>query len=196
MADGVSTASERSVAGLLGNWAAIDRRARLICDQGLGHIWSNAAAREDMSGHHDLVVEAMRFGHSDPALDRRLADHVRVLGAEPQAFCLPLQSGEGHIVFKGQEIGRSARARYIGLTYHRTGDKEQLRYADLENAFALGRAEHLVLLQILKGLTAQQAAQNLDLPLAQVQAQIRQVYAHIGVRSRAALFRRLGAYQV
>lgn len=194
MAGGLAS-GQRSISGLIANWAAIERRARLITDHLLACLWSNAAARADAAAHRDIRLDNGRLGHADAALEARLGHFVRACGAEPQSHCLPVAGGEGHILLRAQEIGRSAHARYIGITFHRTTDREAMRYADLESAFGLASGEHLLLLQLLRGQTAAQAASTLGISEALARTQMRRLYQRLNVTSRAALFRKLGAYQ-
>ena len=106
-------------------------------------------------------------------------------------LCLKAQDGDGHLLFRAQELTRDYGPQCFGIRFHRSGSEFRARYVDLDIAFNLTRSEHRVLLQLADGRSAEEAARNLGVATETARSHIRQIYAKLNVSSREELFSRI-----
>jgi DNA-binding CsgD family transcriptional regulator len=168
----------------------------MIVDDELRSIWCNRPAQLLLDQRRDIEVRdgilATTLAGNQPALTAFIAD----CGGSIASFCLACEDGDGHILFRAQEIGNAYFRRYFGIYFYRSGSGFKVRYADLDKVFNLTQAEHRVLLRLLEGETADEVAANFRVSVETTRSHIRQIYSKIGVTSREGLFSRLRPYRV
>lgn len=177
-------------------WMERDELPRIVIGPEMKLIWANSAAERDLERRKDVELRGGHFVTTDPSRQMALVDFVQTCGSAFSNWCLPCEDGDGHIVIRAQEILHEGGERAFGLIFHRTGSDCQIRYARLEQVFHLTPAEHRVLLRMLDGRTAEEAAGDLGISIETARSHIRQIYAKLGVRSREGMFRRIRPYRI
>jgi len=182
-------------AALVACWAESDATPRLILDAKLRPVWLNQAARSQLERRRDLELREGVLSTTNGSYQADLAAFVTGCGRELSAFCLPCDDGDGHVLFRGQEIEHSD-GRFFGLIFYRSGSEFSARYADLDTVFQLTQSEHRVLQQMIEGHTADEISSNLYVSIETTRSHIRQIYLKLNVTSREGLFSRIRPYRV
>lgn len=178
------------------NWSAQDSIPRLIVTDSLVHCWANAAALLELARRRDIGLVSDRLITIDPMHQPALSSFAHGCGPDLACFSLPCGDGDGHVLFRGQEIGRIGAVRYIGLNFLRAGRDFRSRYVDLDKIFGLTPGEHRVLQQLLSGRTAEEAASRLDVSVETARTHIRRIYAKLKVNSREGMFSRVSPHRI
>jgi DNA-binding CsgD family transcriptional regulator len=193
---GFNPPAKPSVAELLQQWMDRDLLPRLVVDEEMHILWSNREAGIQLGQRRDLETREGILCATNPAHQSMLEEFVANSGPTISTISLPCEDGDGHLLFRGVELGAGPRPRYFGLTFFRSGSEFAVRYADLERVFHLTRAEHVVLLELLAGNTADEIATKLKVSIETTRSHIRQIYSKLDVTSREGLFSRVRPYRV
>lgn len=182
-------------AALVASWADTDQTPRAIVDAKLRPVWMNQAARSQLERRRDVELREGTLFTTNSAYQGALASFVAGCDRELSGFCLPCDDGDGHVLFRGQEIEHSD-GRYFGLIFYRSGSEFSARYADLDTVFQLTQSEHRVLQQMIGGYTADEISNNLRVSIETTRSHIRQIYLKLNVTSREGLFSRIRPYRM
>lgn len=172
------------------NWLALDVWPRLCVAHDLRLLWHNTAAERLLAAGVHLQVEGGFLAAVNPA---HQADLDKLVHAPtPVAILRAFRCHENgdHFVIQAQGIGHHAGLPVKGLQVRPLRDDFGDRNFDhLRQLFKLTRAEYAVLLEMLRGNTADEISRHRASSVETVRTQIRQIYAKVGVSSRERLFR-------
>ena len=167
----------------------------MIVDAKLRIVWLNQAAQVQLERRRDLELREGILSTTNGSYQAALAAFINDSERELSAYCLPCDDGDGHVLFRAQEIEHSG-GRYIGLKFYRSGSEFSARYADLDTIFQLTQSEHRVLQQMIDGYTADEISSNLRVSIETTRSHIRQIYLKLNVTSREGLFSRIRPYRM
>ena len=169
-------------------WFAQDPAARLVVARDLT---VRAANRNALA----LIESANALQLRDGALsarDRRtLADLAAIVAdARPQARCVVIGAAVLVDVFALGGDSKSA----VALTLRDLRANVQIECADLEAMFSVTPGEHQVVVQLLKGFSSREIAQEFGKSILTVRTHVKRAYGKIGVKTRGQLFAKLLPY--
>lgn len=187
-------AAKPDAAKLALQWLELVGSAKLVVDPDLHVHWANPLAREWIAADGPLaqVGNQLYVGRSQ----RQLHSLIGRADTDLDGICVPIEGKGAHLLVCGRRISKRGEAPFYGLTIRRTDDLDAPRIFGVGDAFKLTVAEGRVLRHLLKGLTAQSIAEQLDVSVETVRTHIRRLYAKMEVGSREALFLRLRAFMV
>lgn len=172
------------------NWLALDAWPRLLTTADLHLRWQNVAAERLLAKGTHLRAEAGVLVTADAAHQHELEKLVRA--AEPAATlrAFRCQGDRDHFVIQVQSVGDGGGLPAIGLQVRPLREEFGDRNFDhLRHLFRLTKAEYAVLLEMLRGNTADEISRHRASSVETVRTQIRQIYTKVGVSSRERLFR-------
>lgn len=193
--------AEPPVDDLALRWLALDARARMIVDQDMRILWSNAAAETELDRRRDMEAEDGVLRTVNRGLQRALHGFFGTCAAEPTSWRLPRSDGDGHLIIRAQRLtsnglGDGAGLCTYGVLLFGTGSDFEPRYADLDRVFGLTASEYRVLQRMIRGDDANAVAAALDVSVETVRSHIRGIYAKVEVTSREGLFSKLRPYRL
>ena len=191
--DGAERQARSVVPHLALEWISLEPRPRLLITDELQILWSNPACQAELASRRDLENRDGLLAATNPTHQEELAAFVFRADAKLSTLALTSEDGKGHLVLRAQLVGRDTDGARIGLQFFRS-HQTAFDYADFERVFGLTRAEHLVLLLMLDGKTADEVSAEKQVSIDTVRSQIRQIYDKLGVSSREGLFRRIRPY--
>lgn len=176
-------------------FVAWDGVGRLAVDDSRRLLWANESGRHILE--QTAVIEVVNAVLVLPAND----DH--------EAFCQLLadaQCGAVHVLGLHRTtailVQRQGSIALRGTIAHcltiacASADPERLRYPDFRIMFGLTRAEDRTLSGLLSGSPVEEVAANHGVSIETVRTHVRRIYTKLGVRSREALFHKVGAYRM
>jgi DNA-binding CsgD family transcriptional regulator len=90
-------------------------------------------------------------------------------------------------------LGREAGGA-VALTLRDLKATVQIECADLESMFGVTHGEHQVIIQLLKGLSSREIAEEFGKSILTVRTHVKRAYGKIGVKTRGQLFAKLLPY--
>lgn len=177
------------------SWIDHDALPRVIVSGDLLILWANAAARAAFARRRDLESRLGALATVAPNHAEALQNFLAGVGAGVESLSLKRTDGDGHLVLRAQRIDWSADGIF-GITFHGTGADYQARYANLDVAFGLTRAELGVLSDLLDGRSAEAIAEGRSTSVETTRSHIRKIYAKVAVNSREALFHRVQSFRL
>ena len=176
---------------VLEGWLGMERRARLVVDDGMALYWCNAAGRALLERRDPLLLCGDVVRPRNPADSRRFQDFVTRAGGDISVLCLA-DHREAHLLTAAVRLP----GRFVGLTASFASDEIDRHWADLREAFGLTASERDIAQALASGLTAEHVAQELHTSVKTVRTHIRHVYSKLDVSSREELFRKLTPYMI
>ena len=82
----------------------------------------------------------------------------------------------------------------VALTLRDLGATVQIECAELESMFSVTPGEHQVIVQLLKGFSSREIAQEFGKSILTVRTHVKRAYGKIGVKTRGQLFAKLLPY--
>lgn len=195
-ADRNDYATSGSLGSALLNWADFDISPRVIVDANLMLVWANRAAVSQFSEQRDLINRNGQLTCTNPAHQQTLQEFVGDAERDIASLCLTCDDRQGHLVIRAQRICELSLRPTFGLTFYRSDDRFQARFADLQQVFQLTRAEHDTLQHMIDGHTAEEVANIKGVSIETIRSQIRQIYVKLNVKSREALFFRIRPFRL
>lgn len=172
------------------NWLALDVWPRLCVTHDLRLLWHNAAADRLLAAGVHLRNEGGFLAAANPAHQADLEKLVRAPTPAATLRAFRCHENVDHFVIQAHGIGHHAGLPAKGLQVRPLRDDLGERSFDhLRQLFKLTRAEYAVLLEMLRGNTADEISRHRASSIETVRTQIRQIYAKVGVSSRERLFR-------
>lgn len=179
---------------MLIRWADLEGRPRIILDEDLRLVWSNAAADDHLRAGGDVRLVGDRFEIAGAAEHAAFQRFVEASGPAMTAWSTP-QAGGGVIIFRAWRIDTDA-ADVIGLVFHPTGGDYVPRWADFGRALGLTASEQKIALRLLDGVKIETAAEDMGITTATARTHVRNLYQKLSISSREALFRLLAPFRV
>jgi DNA-binding CsgD family transcriptional regulator len=191
MIQSVDSCRAAGMDSLVLSWMESDQTCRVVVDDALDIVWANAAATAELSRNRGLDIHDGRLSAADPTQQVALVELFGRAASGPADCCLSCMEDDAHVILRIRPIGPPGAARLFGVTFRVSGPDYNARYLGLERAFGLTKAEYRILLRLLDGRTAEDAANDLGVGIETARSHIRQIYSKLRVRSREGLFRRI-----
>ena len=188
--------ARESVAGLAINLLQSDSLPRLFIDAERNVVWRNDAADALLADRSDVEIRGGQLVADDRGRHALLTEFLAQEGDGPRTLCLPCSDGDGHLVIQANNVGNGSGPHAVSLTIHLTGSRFEARYADLRAPFGLTNAEHQIVIQLVRGRTAEHIASDTGSSVGTVRTHIRNIYAKLDVSSREMLFYRLRPFRI
>ena len=170
-------------------WFAQDAAARLVVRRDLSIVIANRQAAAVLERTGPLGV---RDG-SLVARDRRSAGGLAALVAEAgraaRLAVITADSGAAMLI-EVAALGDDATCP-VGLVLRDPNAAVEVACADLEAMFGITPGEHQVLVQLLKGYSSREIAEQFGKSILTVRTHVKRAYGKIGVKTRGQLFARL-----
>ncbi|AJP73889.1 helix-turn-helix transcriptional regulator [Sphingomonas hengshuiensis] len=186
--------SEPAAQVLALKWISREARARILIDDHMRLLWANSGAQTLLEDGFVLALHAGRLKADSAATYDKLVDFIQNCGSTVSILLLPSKKG-GHLILRSQLLGREGERHFFGVQLSRTS-QYQPEYVDLSAAFGLTQAEHRMIMQLMRGQTADEIAALEGIAIGTVRTHIRHIYEKLNVTSREALFRVVGPYQL
>jgi DNA-binding CsgD family transcriptional regulator len=178
------------------NWPALwfsqDAAARLVVGRDLTVLVANSHA---LSVIENNCVLGLREG-ALTARDRKAAAELATVLAEagPQArFAVVGADGGAAVLVEAFTLGEGADAP-VALALRDLSTPVQIECADLESMFGVTPGERQVIVQLLKGYSSREIAEDFGKSILTVRTHVKRAYGKIGVKTRGQLFARLLPY--
>jgi len=175
-------------------WSDLEGRPRIILNDDLRLIWSNASAADLLREAVDVRLVGERFELVNSVEHAGFQRYVAASTDTMSAWCTP-QAEEGALIFRAWRIDTDA-PDVIGLVFHPTGGDYVPRWADFGRALGLTAAEHRISLRLLDGVKIETAAEDMGITTATARTHVRNLYQKLSIGSREALFRLLAPFRV
>lgn len=179
---------------LLMRWGDLEARARVILDDDLRLIWSNAVADA-------MFAEAADIRRAGDCVELpRPAEHEAfrkfIVASTPgiSGWCTP-RAREGVLVFRAWRIDAGDTVG-VGLAFHTSDGAYTPKWADFGRALGLTPTEYKVALRLLDGFRIETVAEDAGIAPATARTHVRNLYVKLGVGSREALFRALAPFRI
>ncbi|MFL6858664.1 MAG: LuxR C-terminal-related transcriptional regulator [Allosphingosinicella sp.] len=176
------------------DWLALDKTPFVFLSDGLGIVWSNAAATAELEKRRDLEVRGGALAMTDRGQQPQLERFLASLNGGVWTWSVPRSDGDGHLLFRAQRLSEAPWR--CGVRFYGSGADFHAEYADLLPIFGLTPAENNVLLGLLEGLDAQRIADRDTVSIETTRSHIRAIYLKLDVNSREGLFHRVRPYRL
>jgi DNA-binding CsgD family transcriptional regulator len=179
-----------------GDWSALwfsqDAAARLVIARDLTVLAanSNAVALIELSG-----VVSLRDG-SLATRDRRAAAELQAIVTDAQSaprLGIVGAGGPAALLVDAFSLG-SASDSPIALLLRDLRVSMEVDCADLESVFSVTPGEHQVIIQLVKGYSSREIAEQFGKSILTVRTHVKRAYGKIGVKTRGQLFAKLLPY--
>jgi len=169
-------------------WFAQDAAARLVVarDLSVHAVNRNALALIDHS-----PALALRDGALTMRDRRALAELTAIVaGARTEPSCAVVGTV---VLVDAFALGRDPKSA-VALTLRDLRATIEIECADLETMFSVTPGEHQVIVQLLKGFSSREIAQEFGKSILTVRTHVKRAYGKIGVKTRGQLFVKLLPY--
>jgi DNA-binding CsgD family transcriptional regulator len=173
-------------------WFTLDAAARLVVSRDLSVLAANRSAQALVNGASALVI---RDGVL-VARDRRFAADLAgvIAGARPEpGFGIIGADGCPSVLIEAFALGDGGDGP-VALSLRDLSASVEIRCADLETVFGVTPGEHQVIVQLLKGYSSREIAEEFGKSILTVRTHVKRAYGKIGVKTRGQLFARLLPY--
>ncbi len=179
-----------------GDWPALwftqDAAARLVVGRDCTVLTANgnAVALIEASG-----VVSLRDGALAPR-DRRSAGELQAIvaeaGAAPRVGIVGA-GGPAAVLVEAFALGDGSDSP-VALQLRDLRASVQIECADLESIFGVTPGEHQVIVQLVKGYSSREIAEEFGKSILTVRTHVKRAYGKIGVKTRGQLFAKLLPY--
>lgn len=191
---GLSHAGEGTFERVLGRWADLEARPRVILGLDLELIWSNTAADEAMADGSEVALVDGRLRLADPRETESLRAFVAESTGTVSAWCATRGDGRG-VLFRAWRIEVDDRV-CVGIVFHPAGERYLPQWADFSRVFGLTGSEFRVALRLLDGLQIEAVASAVGITVGTARIHVRNLYGKLNVNSREAMFRLLAPFRI
>lgn len=170
-------------------WFAQDPGARLVIGRDLTIFAANRNALALLEGACPL---SLRDGGL-AARDRRSSAQLAAIVADARQasrFGVVGASGGTAVLVEACALAGGAQSP-VALTLRDLGAPVEIECADLESMFGVTPGEHQVVVQLLKGYSSREIAEQFGKSILTVRTHVKRAYGKIGVKTRGQLFARL-----
>jgi DNA-binding CsgD family transcriptional regulator len=173
-------------------WFAYDAAARIVVSRDLSILAANDNATRLILSHGLLTLR-------DGALtcrDRRSTSELATVVAEASrasSFRVVGAEGGAALLVEAFALGEEPTDA-VALLLRDLGVAVEIECADLESAFGVTPGEQQVIVQLLKGYSSREIAQESGKSILTVRTHVKRAYGKIGVKTRGQLFARLLPY--
>ena len=188
----VNTKDAVSVENMLAAWVDGEPRARMVVNEHLAVYWLSCSAEMFFQEESAILYRNSRLVPRDVRTERSLRNFLGNATDHLSSVCIANGDEGEHLVLTAVRLHAPCE-HAIGLTIH-AGDRFDFALADVRQAFGFTPSERQVAVHLLKGLTADEAARQLNVSLDTVRVHIKRAYSKLGVGSREAFFHKLAPY--
>ena len=173
-------------------WFSQDAAARLVVGRDLTVLVANSRALRVIESNGPVCLR-------DGALvarDRKAAAELTAVVAEasPAArFAVVGADSGAAVLVEAVSLGPEETAP-VALALRDLSSPVQVECADLESMFGVTPGEHQVIVQLLKGYSSREIADQFGKSILTVRTHVKRAYGKIGVKTRGQLFARLLPY--
>ena len=172
------------------SWLEMESGPRIIVNRGLEILWSNSAADTVLSGRKGLAKRGARLLAPTPAANDSLETLLTDAESAPSIMSIARAGGDGWLLLRASRLD-APTSDVFGISITEASEHSRASYEHLDTAFALTKAEHRVLLDLLDGNEVEALAAMHGVSVETTRSHIRSIYVKVGVRSRERLFARL-----
>lgn len=176
------------------HWLEHDRHPRLILGEKCDILWSNPAAEDLFDRQIGLEARGRVLTATDPASQLKLKSLLQNARHGPASVCMEQVGREGWLILRGISAAHEARLRFC-LSVSTAGDGVLRSFDHLAECFDLTPAEHRVVQDLLAGHEAEALSVRHGVSIETTRTHIKSIYAKVGVKTREALFARLGGFR-
>ena len=173
-------------------WFAQDAAARLVVGRDLTVFIAN---RQALGAIEANGVLALREGVLT-ARDRKATAELAAVVSEaagPARFAVVGADGGAAVLVEALALGEGD-AGPVALALRDLNSPVQIECADLEAMFGVTPGERQVIVQLLKGHSSREIAEQFGKSILTVRTHVKRAYGKIGVKTRGQLFARLLPY--
>lgn len=181
----------QSVAHLVLTWADNDHRPRVLLGPSRRLIWANRAAEAELHKGSSLRLEGGRVATRRPDMTAELERITAIGGPDRARIFVPLADGTDHLIIDTARL--PSNREHVALQF-RPGTAKLFDPDEALRPFGLTPAERDVAAFLLEGATAREIASARRSAPDTVRAQVKSIYAKLGIGSRTELLRRLIPY--
>jgi DNA-binding CsgD family transcriptional regulator len=169
-------------------WFAQDAAARLIVARDLSVLAANRNALALIEANGAL---SLRDGVLATRDRRSLAELTAIVtGARLQSACAVIGAA---VLVDAFALGAEATSP-VALTLRDLRATLRIECAELESMFGVTPGEHQVIVQLLKGFSSREIAEEFGKSILTVRTHVKRAYGKIGVKTRGQLFAKLLPY--
>jgi DNA-binding CsgD family transcriptional regulator len=172
-------------------WFAQDAAARLVVARDLTVLAANRNALNLMDAG-GLV--SLRDGVLATRDRRSFGELMAIVGeARPKQRFGVIGFGGGALLVDAFALGDAADSP-VALLFRDLHGPVEIECADLESMFGVTPGEHQVIVQLLKGYSSREIAEEFGKSILTVRTHVKRAYGKIGVKTRGQLFAKLLPY--
>ena len=169
-------------------WFAQDAAARLVVARDLTVRLANRNALALIENNPALALREGALTMRDRRLLSELA--ATVAAARPEPSCAVIGAA---VLVDAFALGAGPESA-VALTLRDLRAAVRIECADLESVFSVTPGEHQVVVQLLKGFSSRDIAQEFGKSILTVRTHVKRAYGKIGVKTRGQLFAKLLPY--
>ena|SRR6185437_12050529 len=171
-------------------WFAQDTVARLVVGRDLTVLALNAHAVTLLEANGPLSLRDGMLVTRDRRSGAELAAMISFAGPAPRMGVLGA-GGDGPALLVDAQALSSEPDGPIALALRDPGGQVEIECADLEPMFGVTPGEHQVIVQLVKGYSSREIADQFGKSILTVRTHVKRAYGKIGVKTRGQLFAKL-----
>lgn len=176
----------------IGLWFSQDVSARLVVGRDMAVLVANPNALSVIDACDVLALRDGMLTARDRKSSAELAAIVADAGRKAH-FAVVGADGGSAVLIEAVSLGESTPAP-VGLALRDLSAPVEIECADLESMFGVTPGEQQVLVQLLKGYSSGEIAEQFGKSILTVRTHVKRAYGKIGVKTRGQLFARLLPY--
>ena len=171
-------------------WFAQDTVARLVVGRDLTVLALNPHAVALLEGSGALSLRDGALAPRDRRCAAELAAIISLAGPSARMGVVGAGGGGAVLLVDAQAISGEPGAA-VALALRDPGGQVEIECADLEPMFGVTPGEHQVIVQLVKGYSSREIADQFGKSILTVRTHVKRAYGKIGVKTRGQLFARL-----
>ncbi|MBC2778757.1 helix-turn-helix transcriptional regulator [Parasphingopyxis marina] len=179
---------------LLLHWISADTDWRVLVDADLRLIRANERASaflnaEDKDKLFELVDDRLRV--TDERVQSELRTCLRCGDAPGYVFVPKSDRHESDQLLRVKMLSKARGKRIFGLRLITSRVNTEEKLGELRDVFGLTPKQYQLIVEMLRGKTADDAAEAMNISIETARSHIRGIYAKLNVASREELFARI-----
>jgi DNA-binding CsgD family transcriptional regulator len=179
-----------------GDWPALwffqDDAARVVIARDLTVLAANGAAMSLIEGNNTVSLRDGALATRDRRSGADLNGIVAAAGPSPSVGLLGAD-GPSALLVDSFALGDGAESP-VALLLRDLRASVRIECADLESVFGVTPGEHQVIVELVKGFSSREIAEEFGKSILTVRTHVKRAYGKIGVKTRGQLFAKLLPY--
>jgi DNA-binding CsgD family transcriptional regulator len=171
-------------------WFARDTVARLVVGRDLTVLALNQHAIDLLDANSSLSLREGSLAPRDRRCGAELAAVIAFAGPTARMGVLGA-GGEGRALLVDAQTLSDEPDGPVALALRDSGGQVEIECADLEPMFGVTPGEHQVIVQLVKGYSSREIADQFGKSILTVRTHVKRAYGKIGVKTRDQLFAKL-----